>query len=93
MIRSLFAQAKHQKLLQDLGLTRFLKFQGKVHLVHDGVDLVEVEDQISFAHFVEVFVEDLQQRDKATKANASNAIDVPFKALSGCFSKCTYGKV
>ena len=61
MIRSLFAQAKHQQLLQDLGLTLFLKLQGKKHLDHDGVDLVEVEHQISFAHFVEVFVEDLDK--------------------------------
>ena len=46
MIRSLFERVKHQQLLQDFGLTRFLKFPGQEHLVHDGVDLVEVEHQI-----------------------------------------------
>ena len=47
-------------MFEDFGLAGLTQFSGQEHLVYDGVDLVEVEDQIKLANVVEVLVQDLQ---------------------------------
>jgi len=48
-------------MLQDFGLTRFPEFAGQKHFVDDGVDFVEVEDEVELADVVEILVEDLDE--------------------------------
>lgn len=46
---------------QDDLLTRLLDLAGQEDLVQDGVDLVEVEDQVQLAHVAEEGVQDLDK--------------------------------
>ena len=48
-------------MFEDLGLTGFPDFAGEEHLVDDGIDFVEVENQVQFADVVEILVEDFDE--------------------------------
>lgn len=52
---------EHEQLLEDLRLGGLPDLPGQEHLVHDRVDLVEVEHEVQLADVVEVLVEHLHE--------------------------------
>lgn len=55
-VMSLLQWLQHEQLLQDLRLARFSNLSSQKHFIYYRVHLVEIEDQIQFAHIVEIFV-------------------------------------
>lgn len=58
---NLLERVERQQLFQHLGLRSLPDLTRQEHLVHDGVNLVEVKHQIELAHIVEVLVQHLDK--------------------------------